>query len=133
MTFSSLGAMLKVPEQYAPRSIFYKHQDANFFPTWTFVAARSIAGIPLALMDGLIFGTITYWCVGLSYNNGATAANFFMFLLLLVTCSVTSGLVFSVLSSTIKEKSTAQACMTAIMILLALFCGFTVQPDVIPR
>jgi hypothetical protein len=31
MFFVSVGAMLKVPGQFEPRSIFYKQQDANFF------------------------------------------------------------------------------------------------------
>ena len=43
MFFCSLGSMLMVGEQFAPRAIYYKHQDANFFPGWTYVIARSIA------------------------------------------------------------------------------------------
>jgi ABC-2 type transporter len=33
--FCSLGAMLIVVAQFPARSIFYKHQDARFFPTWS--------------------------------------------------------------------------------------------------
>jgi energy-coupling factor transporter ATP-binding protein EcfA2 len=33
--FCSLGAMLLVVAQFPARSIFYKHQDARFFPTWS--------------------------------------------------------------------------------------------------
>ena len=33
--FCSLSAMLLVVAQFPARSIFYKHQDARFFPTWS--------------------------------------------------------------------------------------------------
>ncbi len=42
MFFVSLGAMLKVPYLFDVRSIFYKHQDANFFPTWAYVLGKTI-------------------------------------------------------------------------------------------
>jgi hypothetical protein len=42
MFFVSLGAMLKVPSLFDVRSIFYKHQDANFFPTWAYVLGKTI-------------------------------------------------------------------------------------------
>jgi ABC-type multidrug transport system ATPase subunit len=33
--YCSLSAMLLIVSQFPARSIFYKHQDARFFPTWT--------------------------------------------------------------------------------------------------
>ena len=35
MFFSAIGAMSPVMAQFPARSIFYKQQDAHFFPTWT--------------------------------------------------------------------------------------------------
>jgi ABC-type multidrug transport system ATPase subunit len=35
MFFSAIGAMTLVVTQFPARSIFYKQQDARFFPTWT--------------------------------------------------------------------------------------------------
>jgi hypothetical protein len=130
MFFVSVGAMLKVPAQFEPRSIFYKQQDANFFPTWTFVAGRSLAGFPTSLIDGLLYGSIIYWFVGLSSSDGPAA--YFVFVLLIICGSMTAGLVFSIFSATVKDKPTAQACMSVSIVLLVLFSGFTVQPDVIP-
>ena len=130
MFFVSVGAMLKVPAQFEPRSIFYKQQDANFFPTWTFVAGRSLAGLPTSLIDGLLYGSIIYWFVGLSSSDGPAA--YFIFVLLIICGSMTAGLVFSIFSATVKDKPTSQACMSVSIVLLVLFSGFTVQPDVIP-
>lgn len=131
MFFVSVGAMLKVPAQFEPRSIFYKQQDANFFPTWTFVAGRSLAALPTSLIDGIVYGSIIYWFVGLSSSDGAAA--YFKFMLLVIGVSMTAGLVFSNFSATVKDKSTAQACMSVCIVLLVLFSGFTVQPDIIPE
>jgi ABC-type multidrug transport system permease subunit len=125
--------MLKVPMQFEPRSIFYKQQDANFFPTWSYVAGRSLAGMPTSIIDGLLFGTIIYWFVGLAWNDGASIGNYFIFILLILAASFGAGLLFSIFSATVKDKPTAQAAMSVAMIVLVLFSGFTVQPDVIPR
>lgn len=131
MFFVSVGAMLKVPGQFEPRSIFYKQQDANFFPTWTFVAGRSLAGMPTSLIDGILYGSIIYWFVGLNSSDGL--ASYFQFMLLLISGSMAAGLVFSIFSATVRDRSTAQACMSVCIVLLVLFSGFTVQPNVIPE
>lgn len=131
MFFVSIGAMLKIPSQFEPRSIFYKQQDANFYPTWAFVAGRSLAGFPTSLIDGVVYGSIVYWFVGLSSSDGVSS--YFKFMLLVIGASMTVGLVFSIFSATVKDKSTAQACMSVCIVVLVLFSGFTVQPDVIPR
>lgn len=131
--FVALGAMMKVPAQFETRSIYYKQEDGNFFPTWTYVVGRSLAGIPTALTDCILFGTIIYWFVGLAFNDGASIANFFVFLLLVFITSLSAGLVFSIFSSLVKDKPTSQATMTVTVVILVLFSGFTVQANLIPR
>lgn len=133
MFFVSLGSMQKIPEQFDLRGILYKHQDANFFPTWTFVVGRSLAGIPTALTDSIVYGTIIYWFVGLAYNDGASIANFFVFLLIVFVASLSTGLFFSIFSAVVADKPTGQAGMAMMTVLFVLFSGFAVQPDVIPE
>ncbi|CAB9509295.1 Pleiotropic ABC efflux transporter of multiple drugs CDR1 [Seminavis robusta] len=133
MFFCSLGSMLMVGEQFFPRAIFYKHQDANLFPSWTFVIGRSLATIPNALCDGVIYGSLTYWFVGLAQpRDGGSVANYFIYLLLLFCISLSASLLFSVFSSVVRDRTIAQAAMAVSMVMLVLFSGFTVQPDVIP-
>mmetsp|Transcript_2153 Transcript_2153/g.3908 ORF Transcript_2153/g.3908 Transcript_2153/m.3908 type:complete len:1099 (-) Transcript_2153:1265-4561(-) len=130
--FIALGAMQRVPPQLDVRPTFYKQQDANFYPTGTFVLARSIAGIPSSLIDALVYGTIVYWFVGLAFNDGASIANFFIFLLIVLIAAFSSGMMFGILSGACPDRSTAQASMSVALIIMVLFSGFTVQPDVIP-
>ncbi|GAX16151.1 hypothetical protein FisN_3Hh368 [Fistulifera solaris] len=131
--FVIVGGMTSVIKQFPARSIFYKQQDANFFPTWCYIAGRSLASIPNALMDATIYGTAVYFLAGLAHNDGATIGNFFLFWLLLFTMSLTSGLFFGFFSAGVQTLTVAQACMALTAILFVLFSGFTVQPDVIPN
>jgi len=126
--FISMGAMLKVAPQIDARGIFYKEQDANFYPTWVYVFARALAGIPTSLQDALIYGSLIYWMAGFTYQAGS----YLMFLLLTLFCAFATGVMFSVFSATIKDRPTAQACMSVSLVVLVLFSGFTVQPNVIP-
>ncbi|KAL7543144.1 hypothetical protein ACHAXR_013435 [Thalassiosira sp. AJA248-18] len=126
--FISMGSMLKVAPQIDTRGIFYKEQDANFYPTWAFVLARALAGLPTSVQDSLVYGSFIYWCSGFA----PSAANYFVFLFLVLICAFTCGLMFSIFSATVKGRSSAQACMSLSLIVMVLFSGSTVQPDVIP-
>eukprot|EP00804_Cyclotella_cryptica_P015639 CCRYP_003633-RD/>CCRYP_003633-RD protein AED:0.25 eAED:0.25 QI:406/1/0.87/1/0.85/0.87/8/0/1055 len=126
--FVSLGAMLKIGPQIETRGVFYKEQDANFYPTWTFVLARALAGLPTSIQDSFIYGSIVYWFAGFTVAPG----NYFVFILLMLLAAFTSGLMFSIFSAIIKDRPTVQASMSIAIIVMVLFSGFTVQPDVIP-
>lgn len=127
-----IGAMILVRNQFFDRPVFYKQQDARFFPSWSYVLGSSLASIPNALFDALGYGSFIFWLVGLAYNDGASIANYFTFILLLFITSLTSGLIFSLFSASVKNITTAQACMAILALVLILFSGYTVQPDVIP-
>jgi len=93
----------------------------------TYVAGRSIAAIPFAMVDAVLFGTIVYFLVGLSYKDGASVVSYFVFVALMFTVSLTSGLFFSVFSACIQDVTSAQAAMAIIAVVFVLFSGFTVQ------
>jgi hypothetical protein len=133
MFVGTVGAMLLVVKQFPSRSIFYKQQDANFYPTWTYVAGRSVASLPSALIDSFLYGTIVYFFVGLAHNDGASVVNYIVFALLLFVLSLTAGLFFSMYSAAVGNINIAQAAMAVSTVFLILFSGFTVQPDVIPE
>ena len=46
MQMAAPGSMTAAPEQLADRAIFYKHQDADLYPTLTYVLGRTIALVP---------------------------------------------------------------------------------------
>ena len=108
MFFVSVGAFLKVVPQYEVRGILYKQQDANFFPTWTYVVGKSLATIPASIIDAVVYGNIVFWFVGLAHNDGAGIGNYFMFMALILIASVVIGLQFSIFPAITKDKSTGQ-------------------------
>jgi len=127
MFFVSLGAMRKVFGQFALRSIFYKQQDANFYQTSAYVLGRSIANIPSSIMDGVVYGTIVFWFVGLAHSDGASIANYFIFMLIILVMSFTAGLAFSIFSSLTRDRTIGQACVSIAIVFMVLFSGFTVS------
>jgi ABC-type multidrug transport system permease subunit len=133
MLINALGAMLFVVKQFPLRSVFYKQQDANFYPTWTYVLGRSVATIPSAAIDSLLYGSIVFFFAGLAFNDGASVVNYIVFLASLFVLSMTTGLFFSMYSAALRDINIAQAAMAVSTIVLVLFSGFTVQPDVIPE
>ena len=82
-----------------------------------------MASIPFALLDAVIFGTMVYFFVGLAINDGASAANYFVFLALMFAVALTSGLFFSVFSACVQDVTTAQACMAVTAVVFILFSG----------
>jgi hypothetical protein len=59
-----LGAMTSSPEKLDDRTIFYKHDDSNFYPALSYVIGQALASIPQMMIDVLLFGTFVYWMVG---------------------------------------------------------------------
>jgi hypothetical protein len=133
MLTTAIGSMLVVVNQFPLRSVFYKQQDANFYPTWTYIIGRSVASIPSAIIDSLLYGTIVYFFAGLAYNDGASVVNYIVFVASLFVMALTSGLFFSVYSAVLADIATAQAMMAVSVIVFVIFSGFIVQPDVIPE
>ena len=132
LLYSLVGSIVRVRNQFFDRPVFYKQQDAMFFPSWSYVLGCSMASIPNALFDAVGYGSFIFWLVGLAYNDGATIANYFIFMLLLFITSLTAGLVFGVFSASVRDITTSQACMAILALVCILFSGYTVQPDVIP-
>jgi len=131
--FISLGTMVKIPEQVETRGVFYKQQDANYYPAWAYIFGRSMAALPTSIVDALIYGSLVYWCVGLAASSGAPFYNYLIFLLLVLVAAFSFGLTFSFFSTVCKDRPTTQACMSLSIVFLVMFSGFTVQPDVIPN
>lgn len=62
--FIMLGAMTGAPGKLDDRTVFYKHNDSNFYPALSYIIGQALALIPQMLIDVLLFGTFVYWMVG---------------------------------------------------------------------
>jgi len=126
--FIMLGAMLSAPSQVSDRVIYFKHYDSNFFDASSYVLGNSIGMMPQFLMDVIVIGTIIYWMVGLT----AAASNFFIFLASLFVFSLVMNQMLSVFAAIAKTKTMMQSMSAGVIFLQLLFCGFLVNPNVIP-
>jgi len=129
MLFIMLGAMTSAPALVDDRVIFYKHADANFYSAFPYVIGNAVALMPQALTDVLIFGSIIYWMVGLA----ADVSNFFIFIAILFVFSISMNQMLAVFTTFSKTKTNVQGYSSVVLLFLVLFCGFIVNPDVIPR
>ncbi|KAG1712822.1 hypothetical protein DVH05_000557 [Phytophthora capsici] len=68
--FLALGQASQIPTFMAARDIFYKQRGANFYRSSTYVLSCSVAQLPLAAGESLVFGTLIL-------TNMAFAAWFF--------------------------------------------------------
>lgn len=107
-------------------SLFHSTRSNSTFHR-TYVAGRSVASIPFAMFDAVLYGTIVYFFVGLAHKDGASVVSYFVFVAIMFTVSLTSGLFFSVFSACVQDVTTAQAAMAIIAVVFVLFSGFTVQ------
>ena len=56
--------MTSAPDKLDDRTVFYKHDDSNFYPALSYLLGQALALIPQMLIDVLLFGTCVYWMVG---------------------------------------------------------------------
>ncbi|KAF4316728.1 hypothetical protein JM18_008194 [Phytophthora kernoviae] len=126
--FLSLSQASQVPTFMAARSVFYKQRGANFFRSSTYVVSISIAQIPMAVLETVVFGAIAYWMGG--YVD--PAGRFIVFLVTLFLCQMWFTSFFFFLSSASPNLTVAQPILMVSILFCLLFSGFLIAKDDIP-
>lgn len=103
-------------------SVFQLSSHTNSFLRWLMLYSK-------AFMDVMIFGTIIYWMVGLA----ATVSNYFIYIAILFVFSCVMNQMLSIFGAIMRTKDDVQAGSACVLLFLVLFCGFIVNPDVIPN
>lgn len=44
--------------------VFYKHRDLLFHPTWTFTLPTVVLGIPMSILDSIVWMVVSYYTIG---------------------------------------------------------------------
>eukprot|EP00123_Amoebidium_parasiticum_P015471 comp22988_c0_seq1/m.36596 comp22988_c0_seq1/g.36596 ORF comp22988_c0_seq1/g.36596 comp22988_c0_seq1/m.36596 type:complete len:647 (-) comp22988_c0_seq1:242-2182(-) len=107
------------------KPIFLRERAAGAYRVSAYYLAKSFAETPVEIFFPIIFGTITYWMLGLQ----ASAAKFFFFLLTLVTHHFTSQGIGLLLSAATPSIQVGQAVGPVLIVLLMLFGGFYLNSD----
>jgi ABC-type multidrug transport system permease subunit len=120
----AMGNISMMPVFMAQKEVFYKQNDAKFFPVSAFVLAQAVTTYPLHLLEVILFSTLTYWSAGLTqYNNGS---HYFVFLLILLCFSAMSAGLFRFFGSILPSQAVAQAVSGVVTLIMGLFSGYRI-------
>jgi len=127
--FSAFGAMFGALNSFpTERGVVNRERAGKMYHVLPYYLARFICDIPLRVGQGLLFGAIVYWIVGLNPNAGA----FFIFCCILIVEGLAAqGLGIAVSAGSPNEK-VALAIAPAVTVILILFGGFYINEDTIP-
>jgi ABC-type multidrug transport system ATPase subunit/ABC-type multidrug transport system permease subunit len=126
--FLALGQASQIPTFLAAREIFYKQRGANFYRTSSYVLACSVAQLPLALLESIVFGTMIYWMCGFVSTVGA----YLVFLALLFLTNLAFAAWFFFLAAISPDLHVAKPVSMISVMFYILFAGFVISRNQIP-
>ncbi|KAL4452063.1 hypothetical protein ABPG75_007725 [Micractinium tetrahymenae] len=127
--FSAMGSMMSSLTTFSMElGIINRERASKSYRVLPYYVARFICDMPLRVGQGLLFGSILYWIVGLN----PSAAAFFIFCCLVV-CEGLAGQGLGVaISAAAPNEKVALALAPTITIVLMLFGGFYLNSATIP-
>jgi ABC-type multidrug transport system ATPase subunit/ABC-type multidrug transport system permease subunit len=126
--FLSLGQASQIPTFMEARAIFYKQRGANFYRSSAWVIANSVALVPQAIGEILVFATLVYWMCGFA----ASASAFIIYLILLLLTNLVFASWFFCLSAMCPNLDIAKPMSTYSIVCFVLFAGFVISKDQTP-
>ncbi|OQR98045.1 ATP-binding Cassette (ABC) Superfamily [Achlya hypogyna] len=126
--FIAIGQAAQVNTFYASRAIFYKQRGAHFYRTASYVLSTSLAQIPFAIGEAVIFGSLVYWMTGFVADAGA----FIVFICTLVLANLTFASWFFFISSAAPDLLIAQPVTFISILFYILFAGFLISKEAMP-
>lgn len=112
-----------IPAYFLRRRVFYKQNTAGFFSCSTYLLATTAAAAPLVLIDGVIFGIITYWCMGFAKDQNGL--HFAIFLSHLIVVGWAMMAFFRLTTYLCPNLTMAAAASGMVTFFLLLFSGFS--------
>lgn len=135
ITFTAMGAVASLPAVVEERRIFYHQRGSHFYRTIAQFLSSLVLDIPLSLLEGFIFGTMTFWMCGLWISEESVGQWFLQYLMffaiLLVTNLVAKQFCRLCAAATPTlgfASSLAPACLSIWLVL----AGFLIPRQTIP-
>lgn len=126
--FLSLGQGSQIPTFMAARDVFYKQRGANFLRTSSYVLACSVAQVPIAVAETLVFGSLLYWLCGFV----AKAVEYFLFLFLVFLTNLAFAAWFFFLAALSPNLHMAKPFAMVTVLFFVLFAGFVMAKSEMP-
>ncbi|KAI8531792.1 hypothetical protein RHMOL_Rhmol11G0163100 [Rhododendron molle] len=108
--------------------IFYKQRDLCFYPAWSYAISSTILKLPLSLLAGLIWTSLTYYGIGYSLEPG----RFFGQFMLLFAVHFVAMSLFRFLASIFRTMVASSASASFAILYVFLFAGFIIRKTSMP-
>ncbi|KAI8531791.1 hypothetical protein RHMOL_Rhmol11G0163000 [Rhododendron molle] len=108
--------------------IFYKQRDLCFYPAWAYAISSAILKVPLSLLAGLIWTSLTYYVIGYSPEPG----RFFGQFMLLFSVHFVAISLFRFLASIFRTMDASSASASFAILFDFLFAGFIIRKTSMP-
>jgi ABC-type multidrug transport system permease subunit len=129
MMFISVVQASQVNTCFASRKIFYKQRGGHFYGTASYVLSSSLAQIPFAVSEALVFGSLVYWMAGFVADTIA----YLVFIIGLALLNLTFAAWFFFISSMAPKLIIAQPISFFSILLYVIFAGFLVVKQNLPK
>ncbi|GMF14087.1 unnamed protein product [Phytophthora lilii] len=126
--FLAVGQTSLIPMFMAARDIFYKQRGANFYRSSAYVLSCSVAQLPLAIGESVVFGTLIYWLCGFV----SSAEHFIIFMVLLILTNLAFAAWFFFITAISPDIHISKPIAMISVVFFILFAGFVVTKDQLP-
>lgn len=109
--------------------VFYKHRDLLFHPTWTFTLPTVVLGIPMSILDSIVWMVVSYYTIGFAPE----ASRFFKQLLLVFLIQQMAAGIFRLIAAVCRTMIIANTGGALTLLLVFLLGGFIVPKGEIPK
>ncbi|KAF9650879.1 pleiotropic drug resistance ABC transporter [Thelephora ganbajun] len=126
--FTTLVPLAEIPTLYGQRPIVLRHKKAAMYHPFVEAFAMTLADIPITLVTLTIYCIVLYFVVGLQ----ASAGQFSVFYLFIVSISLVMKAYFRTVASIFSEPAPAQAIAGVTLLVLTLYTGYQIPvPEMI--
>uniref|UniRef100_K3WZL1 ABC transporter domain-containing protein n=1 Tax=Globisporangium ultimum (strain ATCC 200006 / CBS 805.95 / DAOM BR144) TaxID=431595 RepID=K3WZL1_GLOUD len=126
--FLAFGQQSQIPTFIEARDVFYKQRRANFYRTSSYVLANSVAQIPLAIGESILFGTLVYWMCGFATKS----VEFIIFEVILFMTNMVFAAWFFFLAAVCADNNIATPLSLVSVLFYVVFAGFIVTKSQMP-
>ena len=121
--YTAFSNLSELPVASEARAVVTKQLDASFFPSLPYVFSVIFMGIPIIVIEIIIFSLWMYWMTGFA----AEAGRFFFFVFTLLSSSLALSTFFRSISYVTPNPDVARQLDLPFIIIFVIFGGFLIR------
>ncbi|CAM9790102.1 unnamed protein product, partial [Ectocarpus sp. 12 AP-2014] len=130
LLYLALEGMAQIPGAIERRGVFYKQNQAGFYPASCEVVSDTLVNTALTVLCSLVFAPVIYFIVGFSTSDNG--ARFFTFMVIVTATNVNLTQYFRFLAAFFPNFTLAQGFSGLSVLVCVLFCGYLIPGDDVP-